>query len=148
MTIGEFAEMHLDLAKTNIISNGGELFERAGENYYRIKTEKPSVVEEIPVPLHRHEELLTEFKPAVLEGLKGDSISQAAAVYLAVCLGIASEVEQDMIEEWEKAISSFMPYYKQLFEHGMWSQEARDYFKAVIINRESTAEYPLIPKVI
>ncbi len=76
MTIGEFAEMHLDLAKTNIISNGGELFERDGENYYRIKTEKPSVVEEIPVPLHRHEQLLAEFKPAVLEGLKGESGSK------------------------------------------------------------------------
>jgi hypothetical protein len=145
MTIGEFAEMHLDLAKTNIISNGGELFERDGENFYRIKIEKPSVVEEIPDPVHRHEELLTEFKPAVLEGLRGDSTSQAAAVYLAVCLGIAGEVEQDMMEEWGKAISSFMPYYKQLFEHGMWSQEARDYFKAVVINGKSAAESPLIP---
>lgn len=145
MTIGEFAEMHLDLAETNIISNGGELFERHGENFYRIETEEPSVVEKIPVPLHRHEELLTLFKPAVLEGLKGDSTSQAAAVYLAVCLGIADEVEREMTEEWREAISSFMPYYMQLFEAGMWSQEARAYFKAVIIDGESAARYPLIP---
>jgi hypothetical protein len=145
LTIGEFAEMHLDLAKTNVIKNGGEHFERKGESYYRIKKEKPSVGEVIPVPLHRHEELLTEFKPAVFEGLKGDSTCQAAAVYLAVCFGIANEVEQNMSEEWEMAISSFMPYYEQLFAHGMWSQEAREYFKAVLINGESAAKYSLIP---
>ena len=40
---------------------------------------------------------------------------------------------------------TFMPYYKQLFENSMWSQEARDYFKAMVINGESAAEYPLIP---
>ena len=145
MTIGEFAEKHLDLAKKNILSNGGELFERDGEQWCRIKFETPSVVEQIPVPLHRHEELLAEFKPAVFEGLKGDSVSRAAAVYLAVCLGIVSETEQEMTEDWENAISSFMPYYGQLFENGMWSPEARDYFRAVVINSETTVTYPLIP---
>ena len=145
MTIGEFAEMHLDLAKFNIISTGGEALDKDGERFYRIKTEKPAVVEKIPVPLHRHNELLSEFKPKILEGLKGDPSNQAAAVYLAFCLGIANEVEQDLSEEWKMAISSFMPYYEQLFAHGMWSQEARNYFNEVVINGETAAKYPLVP---
>jgi hypothetical protein len=145
MTIGEFAEMHLDLAKSIIISNGGEAFDKDGKHFYRIKTEGPAVVEKIPVPLHRHDELLSEFKPKILEGMKGDSSGQAAAVYLAVCLGIANDIEQNMSEEWEMAISSFMPYYEQLFAHGMWSQEARNYFKEVVINGETAAKYPLVP---
>ncbi len=145
MTIGEFAEMHVDLAKINIIANDGEEFDKDGEHFYRINIEQPEIVEEIPVPLHRHDELLSELKPAVLEGLRGDPTSQAAAVYLAVCLGIANEVEQDLSEGWKMAISSFMPYYEQLFAHGMWSQEARDYFKEVVINGNTAAEYPLVP---
>jgi hypothetical protein len=146
MTIGEFSEMHLDLAKINIISNDGLEFDKDGDLFYRINIEEPDVVEKIPVPLHRHDELLSELKPAVFEGLKGDSTSQAAAIYLAVCLGIGPELERHMEEEWRKAIASFMPYYGNLFAQQMWSKQARDYFMAVIVNGNTEAEYPLGPQ--
>lgn len=144
MTIGEFAEMHMDLAKTNILRNGGEQFKKNGENYFRIISEDPAVVEKIPIPLHRQEELLTELQLGITKDLKGKPTEQASAVYLAVCLGIADQYERDMNDEWKRAVSNFMPYYENLFAHGMWSEEARDYFKKVVIDGNSAAEYPLL----
>lgn len=128
MSIGEFAEMHMKLAKVNILANGGKEFSKSGELFYRIPIQYPAVVEYLPKPLHRREELILEFKPSIMSGLNGDSTAQAKAVYLAVCLGIAPEVKQEVPEDWEVALSSFSPYFEQLFKHGMWSQEARDYF--------------------
>ncbi|UCF36027.1 MAG: ADP-ribosylglycohydrolase family protein [Acidobacteriota bacterium] len=144
LTITEFAELHFRLARRVILENGGTEIQVSGEEGFRIALEPPANIEEIPRPLNRLEEMRAEWHPIIQRDLAKDSNAQARAVYAAVCLGLAGEIAFRYPEEWREAITAFQPHFENLFEHDMWSREARDYFREVVVNGDPGTEYPPI----
>jgi hypothetical protein len=142
LTITEFADLHFRLARRVILENGGREVQVKGEDGFRIALQPPANVEEIPRPLNRLEEMRGEWRPTIQRELAGDSNAQARAVYATVCLGLANEIASRYPEEWKEAITAFQPHFETLFEDDMWPQEARDYFREVVVNEDPGAEYP------
>jgi len=144
LTITDFAAMHHQLAERVILENGGEKIEIDGHPGFRIKTEEPGNIETLPVPLHRAEELRNKWRPIIREDISGDSLQQARAVYLAICLDMVQETSTGQAEVWFEALESFSPYFESLFGDGMWSPEARAYFEDVTVHENLDPESPLL----
>ncbi|MFH0758213.1 MAG: ADP-ribosylglycohydrolase family protein [Bacteroidota bacterium] len=142
LTITDFAAIHHQLAERVILENGGEKIEIDGHPGFRIKTEEPANIETLPVPLHRTEELRNKWRPIIREEISGDSLQQARAVYLAICLDMVKEISMGQPELWLAALESFSPYSESLFGDGMWSPEARAYFIDVTVHKNLAPESP------
>jgi len=131
MTISDFAGMHLRLAERNILEHGGKVIRIEGEKGFLIRIEEPANIEALPDPLDRAEALREEWRPRVEEGLTGDSTEQMVSVYMAACLDLAGDLILEKKDQWQEALQVFEPHFEILFEEGMWSQEARQYFRDV-----------------
>ncbi len=144
LTITDFAEMHHQLAERVILENGGEKIEIDGHPGFRIATEDPGNIEALPVPLNRLEELRNKWRPIIQEEISGDSLQQARAVYLSICLDMVKETSMGQPEVWFEALESFSPYFKSLFGDEMWSPEARAYFEDVTVHKNMDPESPFL----
>jgi len=142
MTITGFADMHLRLAERNILEQGGDIIDINGEKGYRIRTEEPANIEALPIPLHRYEELKTEWLPLIQTGLTGDTLEQISSVYMAVCLDLAENISQNRTEEWMIALKAFETYYDMFFGDETWSPEARIYFHEIVKNGNNRVDAP------
>ena len=141
LTITEFADLHLNLAKQVILANGGEQIEIDGKPGYKIKIQEPENIEPIPTPLHRAKELREMFWPSIQNRLTGDETDKANAVYAAMCLDLVNEIATEKPIEWKAALDAFKPHYEKLVSD-MWSESAANYFHDVIYNENVTPECP------
>ena len=84
----------------------------------------------------------TIWRPIIREEISGDSLQQARAIYLAICLDMVKETSEGQPEVWLEALESFSPYVESLFGDEMWSPEARAYFEDVTVNKNMDPESP------
>ncbi|MCK4750213.1 MAG: ADP-ribosylglycohydrolase family protein [Bacteroidales bacterium] len=143
LTITDFSDMHFQLAKSVILDNGGEAIKMDGIPGFRISIEESANIETLPAPLHRIEDLRTEWWPIIQNELTGDSIQRARAVYTSICLDLVKEVSAEGTEAWFTALEAFEPFYEPLFGDGMWSPESKAYFHDVVYNRNIDPRYPV-----
>jgi len=142
LTITDFAEMHFRIAESIILENGGEAIDINGEPGFRIKIEEPAVVENLPAPLHRVNELRSKWWPVIQDDLSGDSLQMARAVYAAICLDLVKEVTSEREEVWFAALEAIKPHYESLFGDREWSDEAKVYFNDVVYNGDAIPDCP------
>ncbi|MFC2124864.1 ADP-ribosylglycohydrolase family protein, partial [Bacteroidota bacterium] len=142
LTITEFAELHFEIARRVILSNGGEEIDVDGKKGFRIILEEPASIESLPDPQHRVKELRDMWWPLIQNGITGDSMEQARAVYATICLDLVNEVTSQRTEEWYEALDAIKPHYEALFGDGEWNTEAKEYFNDVVNNKNGQPECP------
>ena len=140
LTIGDFADLHVEIAQRLILANGGEKIKIKGVPGYRIKIQKPSNIEKLPEPLHRIEEMRKYWWPIILRDIEGDK--KARAAYAAICLDMMSKLVEEKPDALAPAIDALEPHYDGLYGNKQWSDEAHQYFLEVVKNRNLDARAP------
>jgi len=135
LTITDFSNLHIQLAKKVILENGGVKVTENGREGFRILTQPAKPIEALPEPLHRIQDMRRHWWPILVSALKGTDIERAQAVYVATCLDLVTELAITFPEDWITAIDRFKPHYEKLFKNEQWSIEAKKYFEDVIINK-------------
>ena len=142
LTITDFANLHFALAQKLILENGGEKIKINGEEGFRIVLEEPRIIEPLPNPLHRAEELREQWWPIIQEDLSGNHPRQARAVYVAICLELVDQVAPQRRADWYRALGAFAPHYEALFGDDQWDSAAKRYFNEVVNNKNIYPDYP------
>ncbi len=106
-TISRFARRIAVVADTLIRRQGGSKFERDGQTIYRIRREAPANVEPLPDGEQRRAQLRQQLRQPILKDLRSDDpIAQARAAYLAICLELWPELQQQHPEQTRRALES------------------------------------------
>jgi hypothetical protein len=108
-TITRFGDRLVAVADRVILENGGSK-SSGGPETYTIRRQKPAVVEPLPRPLHRLEELRWQLKPEIEAALAGDKTSQARAAYLGICVGLEGRMARDHGEKWTEALEALLEH--------------------------------------
>jgi len=140
LTIGDFADLHVEIAQRLILANGGEKIKIKGVPGYRIKIQKPSNIEKLPEPLHRIEEMRKYWWPIILRDIEGEK--KARAAYAAICLDMVSKIVEVKPDALASALDALEPHYDRLYGNKQWSDEAHQYFVEVVKNRNLDARAP------
>jgi hypothetical protein len=104
-TITRFSDRVVEVARKAILENGGEEFSRDGAKHYRIKLEPPRNLEPLTPEAVRAFNLTVELHPQIERELAGSPLEQARAAYLAICLGMAEEMQRQNPGQWKSAIA-------------------------------------------
>jgi len=110
-TITSLGDRLIDVAENVIIENGGSKLETNGEVIYRIKKQKPAIIEKLPDTDRQFTGLQKRYSPQITAGLKSKSTQkQAKAAYLAICLGLADKIRSENPEGWTNANQALYNY--------------------------------------
>ncbi len=109
-TITGYGDKLIAAAKKHIFANGGGEGETAAGKYWRIIVEDPANVEPLPAPLDRLAELRKDLLPRIEKDLSASGRDQAAAAYLALCLGEAERLGKARPEDWKVAIEELKKF--------------------------------------
>jgi hypothetical protein len=109
-TITGYGDKLIAAARKNILANGGQEISIDGKKGYRIRLESPGLVETLPSPLDRMEELKKELLPQLEKDLSGSGKDRARAAYLALCLGEAERLRKERADEWKAAIEELKKF--------------------------------------
>lgn len=113
-TITSFADRVYANMEQMILKNGGKREIRNGQCYWLIPVEEPGLVEELP-SMEGEQAILVETLGADIEvGITDPKTKkdQARAVYLSVCLDIATKMSGKYPEKWENAKKVFNETWK------------------------------------
>lgn len=111
-TITSFADRLVDLAEKVILENGGQRDRVNGEPMYRIVVQRPRCV----MPLPSAEEQAANMRHTMTREIRAGILrsenteEQARAAYLAICLDMAEEFQQQHPERWKRAIQALTVY--------------------------------------
>jgi ADP-ribosylglycohydrolase len=133
-TLTGFEDTLIEAAKLAIQRQGGEIVTKDCRRVYRIHTELPANVE----PLSTEEDQLAaarqHFLPDLQDGLSERPPANAAAAYLAICLGEAERLRRSQPDQWAKALAALQSYnivLRNLFAaHGHAAERLKDAAKA------------------
>lgn len=140
LTIGDFANLHVEIAQKLILGNGGEKIKIKGVPGYRIKIQKPANIEKLPEPLDRIEEMRKYWWPIILQDIEGDK--KARAAYAAICLDMVTKLVEEKPDALASALDALEPHYDRLYGNKQWSDEAHQYFLEVVKHRNLDAKAP------
>jgi hypothetical protein len=105
-TITRYSERLADVAANIILANGGSQTGADGRKVYRIRLQKPAMIEPLVRPDDRLAELRQTLLPDIEKDLAGDSEARAGAAYLALCLGQAERLSKERPQDWSKSIDA------------------------------------------
>ncbi len=105
-TITSFEDKVIAMAKHVITEKGGEKISRNDATVYRIRRESPAIIERLPDPLDRSNELRPELLPRLAKWLTGSEQERARAAYLALCLGESERLTKEQPAAWHDAVEA------------------------------------------
>jgi|TARA_B100000809_G_scaffold117320_1_gene115639 ADP-ribosylglycohydrolase len=113
-TITSFADRIIDLSEMVIISNGGERIVIDGHPVYKIFQQKPLNVQKLPNLKNQMTNLEKEFGNEVKLHIKNSKIKQelARSAYMAICLNMASSLQENYPERWNVALVALSEYWR------------------------------------
>jgi hypothetical protein len=105
-TITRYGDRLIALADQVIEENGGGKVTAVGEPAYRIRPQKPAILERLPDTRKQFDTLVAKLKPEIETGIAAGTGAkeQARAAYLAICLDLAPALKQKSPERWQRAI--------------------------------------------
>jgi hypothetical protein len=115
-TITSYSDRLVELAKRNILEQGGSQATVAGKSVYRINSETPQNVERLPDLKKQYATMRTQLKGEIEKGVMSGASSQekARAAYLAICLDFAPELKEEHAEQWSGAVAALHGYPRVL----------------------------------
>lgn len=113
-TITSFADRVYANMEQMILKNGGKREIRNGQCYWLIPVEEPGMVEELPSMEGEQAILIETLRADIEAGITDPKTKkdQARAVYLSVCLDIATKMSEKYPEKWENAKKVFNETWK------------------------------------
>ena len=107
-TITSFGDCLIALADQVIEENDGAKITDDGQPAYRIRPQKPAILERLPDTRRQFSALTARLKPEVEEGVlrAASPNEQARAAYLAICLDLAPALKQKFPDRWQRAIGA------------------------------------------
>jgi len=107
-TISSFAERIIDLTEKVITEQGGRRQNIDGQIVYHINLEKPINIFPLSNLAEQIARLRFEMKPAIETTIasENDDRKLAFAVYSAICLDLAQDLNQNYPEQWSKALEA------------------------------------------
>lgn len=113
-TITSFADRVYANMEQMILKNGGKREIRDGQCYWLIPVEEPGMVEELPSIEGERAILVETLRADIQEGIADPKTKkdQARAVYLSVCLDIATKMSEKYPEKWQHAKKVFNETWK------------------------------------
>ncbi len=106
-TITLYAGRLVALAEKNILERGGSRAVAGGRPVFRIPAEEAANVEPLSDAEAARSALQSQMRADVDRGIaSADTLRQARACYLAICLDLAPEMKQRRPEEWMRAVRS------------------------------------------
>jgi hypothetical protein len=110
-TISTFGDRLIELAGRVILERGGEKLDRGGRVVYRVRREQPSVIERLADPAAELARLRRDLEPEIRDALAGqDGLLQARAVYLAICLDLYHDLQEEHPDRWSTAVAALSAY--------------------------------------
>jgi hypothetical protein len=103
-TITRFSDRLFSLSRKAILQNGGRIIEGDGEALFQIARQQPVLVEPLPEPLNRLEELREELVPVLTRDIQVGGIKQARAAYYVICLDEADRIRTQYPDLWKDAL--------------------------------------------
>jgi hypothetical protein len=113
-TITSFADRLIDLAEKVIIEQGGERRIVQGRPVYHIRRERPGNVETLPDVEEQVVRMRKEMGAAIEEGIAHGKSDQelARSAYLAICLGLAPDLEKKYPDRWVRAVEALSGHWR------------------------------------
>jgi hypothetical protein len=111
-TITGFADRLIDLAERVILDQGGRRLATRGGIVYQIAAQQPACIQ----PLESPETQAAMLKEKLAAGIRqaitdpGSRQESARAAYYAICLGLASTLQQQHPEQWSHAVAALSSY--------------------------------------
>ncbi len=115
-TITSYSDRLIALARQNISEHGGSRTMVSGQPVYRIRTEEPANVERLPDMEKQYAAMRSQCKSDIEKGIStgGSAQERARAVYLAICLDFAPELQQKYPRQWPQALAALSEYPRVL----------------------------------
>lgn len=107
-TITRFGERLIELAERVIHEQGGAKFTREGKAFYRLRIERPAIVEPLSDVHETTARMRSSMKSEIEKGIvRGASEQQRArAAYQAICLDLAQPMRERHPHEWDRALEA------------------------------------------
>jgi hypothetical protein len=102
-TITGYGRRLVEVARRVIRENGGEETRVDERVTLRIARQRPANVEQLPAPLDREQELRSGLRHSIETSLAADKHTRARSAYLAICLGLAAQLEAERPADWARA---------------------------------------------
>jgi len=113
-TITSYADRVIDLAEKVITENGGQRVIAQGRPVYRVVLQSPASVYPLAPPSDRRVSFRDQLEPRIMDAVLGeaDLRGRAEAAYWALCLDMASEIQEKHPKTWRRAVAALGNYPK------------------------------------
>ena len=119
-TISSFENKVIAVAKRIILQAGGRENTASGRKVLSIPVEKPAVVELLPNPPDRRNELRAALLPQIARWIHGSERDRARAAYLAIALDEYQRYQKERPAQWAQALDALRKYpnvIREIFAH-------------------------------
>ena len=115
-TLTSYSDRLVELARRNIVEQGGAKSMVNGRSVYRINLQTPENIERLPGLKRQHETMRSELRGEIEKGVVSSASAQekARAAYLAICLDLAPELKEKHPSQWQAAAAALSGYPRVL----------------------------------
>ena len=115
-TLTSYSDRLVELARRNIVEQGGSKSVVNGRSVYRISLQTPQNIERLPDLQRQHETMRSGLRGEIDKGVVsgGSAQEKARAAYLAICLDFAPELKEKHASQWQAAIAALNGYPRVL----------------------------------
>jgi hypothetical protein len=115
-TLTSYSDRLVEIAKRNIIEQGGSKLAVNGKSVYRINSEEPRNVERLPDLKKQYGTMRSQLKGEIEKGVLSGASAQdkARAAYMAICLDFAPELKERYPRPWTAAAAALQEYPRVL----------------------------------